>query len=319
MSETGCFVVPQKKIATVFDLEKWCHSKASAVHPLGYADYMAMLHELNDSVKGVDSTEDIPISQNVINALEMLNNFQLLILECPPKTMKVPRYGNLAYADWHQRLTEVANDAVSELLPQEKKAAYAELVPYILDSFGNPIRIDYGTGHEAAFLMFVMCLKKLGVFTPDDSKALVLRLFAKYLDLVRTLQTTYHMEPAGSHGNPQLLTPESYLLPEMVEKCAPNNLFFDAVKFILKTKTGPFHEHSYQLWNISAVCTWEKVNSGMFKKYDAEVLKKFPVVQHFLFGSLMSIEPCGDIIDPNLKKANEICRKSDAKAASEKQ
>lgn len=38
-----------------------------------------------------------------------------------------------------------------------------------------------------------------------------------------------------------------------------------------QTKTGPFHEHSNQLWNISAVQKWEKVNSGMFKMYEAEV------------------------------------------------
>lgn len=54
-------------------------------------------------------------------------------------------------------------------------------------------------------------------------------------------------------------------------------------------KNGPFAEHSNQLWNISGVQTWAKVNSGLIKMYKAEVLAKFPVVQHVRFGALLCI------------------------------
>ena len=56
-------------------------------------------------------------------------------------------------------------------------------------------------------------------------------------------------------------------------------------------KKGPFAEHSPMLYDISAVPLWSKVNVGLHKMYAAEVMGKFPVVQHFLFGSLLVLEP----------------------------
>ena len=58
----------------------------------------------------------------------------------------------------------------------------------------------------------------------------------------------------------------------------------------LQTKTGHFAEHSNQLWNMSVVPTWRKIVSGLMKMYDAEVLSKYPIVQHIFFGNILPIE-----------------------------
>lgn len=57
-------------------------------------------------------------------------------------------------------------------------------------------------------------------------------------------------------------------------------------------KKGPFGEHSPKLNDISFVPhqLWEKVNAGMIKMYNLEVLEKFPVIQHTLFGSIYPFE-----------------------------
>jgi hypothetical protein len=67
-----------------------------------------------------------------------------------------------------------------------------------VDSFGNCTRIDYGTGHETTFVAWLYCLSTLGVFSEQDRIALVSHVFLTYLTVMRKLQTTYWLEPAGA-------------------------------------------------------------------------------------------------------------------------
>ncbi|CAG8646677.1 1450_t:CDS:2 [Gigaspora rosea] len=119
------------------------------------------------------------------------------------------------------------------------------------------------------------------------------------------------LEPAGSRGvwglddhqflsyywgSAQLqdhkrLKPKSILSEELVNKYSSDYIYFGCIKYIREVKKGPFHEHSPLLYDISEVPNWSKVNSGLMKMYIAEVLKKFPIVQHFVFGSLLPFKP----------------------------
>ncbi|KAK6025378.1 phosphotyrosyl phosphate activator protein [Ostertagia ostertagi] len=266
--------------------------------------------KLNDAVLNVKTCDDVAIGDSALKLIEMLDTLLGWMDLYPPEESMDQRYGNKSYRKWFDHLQNEMSNVITNLLPDDMKPASVELCPYLGESFGNATRIDYGSGHESCFAIFLLCLYRIGFLTAADHQAVVLRVFVKYIHLCRSLQTVYKMEPAGSQGvhsiddfqfipflwgsaqlaNNKSFVPESYLKAATVEANAHNYLFFDCVNFINQTKSGPFYQHSNQLWNISAVPTWTKVNSGLFKMYEGEVLKKFPVVQHFRFGSLFSFE-----------------------------
>ncbi|KAI0382132.1 Phosphotyrosyl phosphatase activator [Hypomontagnella monticulosa] len=209
-----------------------------------------------------------------------------------------------------------------------------ELMAYLLGGFGSAQRLDYGTGHELSFLAFLGCLWKLGAFQDgkpggDIERGIVLGVLEPYFRVVRRLILTYTLEPAGSHGvwglddhsfqpyiygSAQLSRaitdaepmpiegslfrapkPAQVVKADYVEQERKRNMYFSAIGFINDVKKGPFWEHSPILFDISGIKDgWGKINKGMIKMFNAEVLSKFPVVQHFPFGSLFSWEQ-----DPN--------------------
>ncbi|PWY65211.1 phosphotyrosyl phosphatase activator [Aspergillus heteromorphus CBS 117.55] len=228
-------------------------------------------------------------------------------------------------------------DVLHRKSSDEGPTAEAELKAYFLGSWGSPQRLDYGTGHELSFLAFLAGIWKLSGFPKSspgvEERALVLGVVQPYLELVRTIIKTYTLEPAGSHGvwglddhsfvpyifgsaqfAPALSeldrVPEEGSLPDapdpngvakanVVERERRGNLYFSAIGFIYDVKKGPFWEHSPMLYDISGIRTgWAKINKGMIKMYNAEVLSKFPVVQHFPFGSLFSWDRDPNAVPP---------------------
>ena len=78
--------------------------------------------------------------------------------------------------------------------------AIPEIKVYLQESFGQYERLDYGTGHELNFVVFMLCLFKLQVYKPEDFEAVINKVFQRYLLLMRKVQLVYVLEPAGSHG-----------------------------------------------------------------------------------------------------------------------
>ncbi|GFS58740.1 hypothetical protein NPIL_563291 [Nephila pilipes] len=297
------FIVPVKAIYTLADMRKWERSEA-------YHEYMGFVLAMNEATKGKKIT-DVSITSDfvtkLIGLLDILDNW---ITEIPP-IEQPQRFGNKAFRTFYSKLKEEAESLFKDILPEELHPSAVELAIYLTESIGNSTRIDYGTGHEMSFAMLLCCLFKLGIIKQEESGEVILHVFERYLNLMRKLQVTYRMEPAGSHGvwslddyqflpfiwgSAQLIgnkriEPRSFPEEGFAESNANEYMFMGCIKFINQVKTGPFSEHSNQLWNISGVVTWEKVNSGLIKMYQKEVLGKFPVIQHVLFGSLLPITP----------------------------
>ncbi|CAI5794049.1 serine/threonine-protein phosphatase 2A activator isoform X1 [Podarcis raffonei] len=297
------FMIPKKEINMVPDMGKWKRSQA-------YADYTGFILKLNESIKGKKLTCEYKVSEPIEKLIDLLNTLDRWIDETPPVDQP-SRFGNKAFRTWYTKLDQGAENLVATVVPSELSDAISEVAVYLKESVGNSTRIDYGTGHEAAFAAFLCCLCKIGVLRVDDQLAIVFKVFNRYLEVMRKLQKTYRMEPAGSQGvwglddfqflpfiwgSSQLidhpnLEPRHFVDEKVVNENHKDFMFLECILFITEMKTGPFAEHSNQLWNISAVPSWAKVNQGLIRMYKAECLEKFPVIQHFKFGSLLSIQP----------------------------
>jgi serine/threonine-protein phosphatase 2A activator len=293
--------VPRKCIVSQADVQRFLGSQA-------YRSLQAWLRALNQAVLGRPNSTPIPLCPAVEGCLALLERLDRMVDDTPPEQGQM-RFGNKAFRTWHAKLSAAAQELHALVVPPEQKEAVQELVPYLLDSFGNPVRIDYGTGHELHFVIWMYCLHALGLTTKEDLAALVTKVFARYLSLVRKIQQTYGQEPAGSRGvwclddhqfipfiwgSAQLIDhpeiqPDSILNKEFVSKYADDYLYLGCIHYIHTVKKGPFFEHSPDLYNISGAASWEKINKGMFLKYNQDVLCKLPILQHLLFGSLF---PC---------------------------
>ena len=83
---------------------------------------------------------------------------------------------------------------VAESLPKDLQHSVIEVKDYLDYSFGNEVRIDYGTGHEFSFVAFLCCYFKLGVLKQEDQVAVAIKVFERYLDLARKLQLHYRFK-----------------------------------------------------------------------------------------------------------------------------
>ncbi|KLO17362.1 PTPA-domain-containing protein [Schizopora paradoxa] len=294
--------LPSLKIRSDEDLVAWKST-------MGYRNYMLFLHRLTDSVVGWDiprlSDEDPSLSPAIRGSLKMLERLDSWINEIPPQ-VSPQRFGNLAFRTWGKKLEDNANNILKELLPERLHVCVPLLEPYLVISFGSFTRMDYGTGHEAAFALLLLCLSLVRFFQPEpqEERNLVLVVFLRYLRLCWRLQDVYKLEPAGSHGvwglddssflgyvfgSGQLRERTDIPVSSVLRRpLPPTNLYYLSVSRIHEVKSGPFHEHSSQLYSIATgVPNWMKVNSGLFKMYEAEVLGKRVVVQHIPVGGLL--------------------------------
>ncbi|OLY83754.1 Serine/threonine-protein phosphatase 2A activator [Smittium mucronatum] len=189
---------PSKRINNAIDMVAWNSSRAKF-------EYTSFIQQLSESVIGKRIADQQDDSKIISSFCQMLDTLETWLDEYLPIQDETQRFGNKSFRLWIGRLEEDATGLITNILdnsncPDYDQNTVLDLYPYFVNSFGNKTRIDYGSGHEMFFIIFLLNLSKLGVFARDQAASLVLILFNKYLTLVRKIQMYYHLEPAGSHG-----------------------------------------------------------------------------------------------------------------------
>lgn len=299
---TITFQKPSRRILSPHDHELFLSSPA-------YKLLLAFIFGLTDSVVDTPASaiRDSELSPAVTKIVAIIEKVEDVVNRSPPEDQGDSRFGNKGFrdfldladkehAEWHKELGLSSDEAISEVST------------YFLQSFGNRTRIDYGSGHELNFMLWLLCLYQLRIITPSDFRPLVLKVFTRYLTLMRVIQSTYYLEPAGSHGvwglddyqflpflfgSSQLLhhpfiRPLSIHQSLTLEEYGKDYLYLGQVNFVNSVKNVEgLRWHSPMLDDISSAKSWTKVEAGMRRMFVAEVLKKLPVMQHFIFGSLI--------------------------------
>lgn len=316
-----------RRILSPADLGAW---KASSA----YEKIVNLILRVNQAVRGVRISESGPGRERVRALSMVLEHLDVLVSQTPPVAMEGSRrYGNKAF----RTLIERALDIIPGLMEEAGLPAELGLL-YLVPSLGNPTRLDYGTGHELSFIALLACVEEEALLTetpmvegvrPQQSAvaeeyiAMGLSIFDQYLRLAQRVQATYSLEPAGSHGvwglddyqfmpflwgSSQLagqveISPGQILEPGVLEGAEPDYLYAKAIGHIFSLKKGrSFGEHSPLLYDLTALPDWGRINKGMIRMYQEEVLHKFPVVQHFEFSRWLPMEKEATITEAEREK-----------------
>ncbi|GMM33601.1 peptidylprolyl isomerase [Saccharomycopsis crataegensis] len=325
------YITPVRRILTAPDLEKWKESPT-------YDSVVSFIETLAEAVKGKTNDAECEVSLPVSQVLLVLDDVEKSIDKFPViQDKNTSRFGKVEFRDFYDEITQISKGLLSSRIPKlqlhndgktdndennehcnnehcnhdnddDDDDPLTEICVYFNESWGNRTRIDYGSGHELNFMCFLLCLVKLHVLDLEkDATAIILKIFIKYMKIMRNLQQKYWLEPAGSHGvwglddyhflpflfgASQLSThphlkPKSIHNKEYVDMFKDKYLYFHCIWFINSVKTASLRWHSPMLDDISGVRTWSKVAEGMIKMYKAEVLNKLPIIQHFFFGKIL--------------------------------
>lgn len=234
------------------------------------------------------------------------------LLDETPPLQNPQRFGNKAFKLWYEKVEENYEYIMKILLGEKySDGLSSELKSYYLDCYGSSHRIDYGTGHEMNFLCIIYILVCTGILDISDATEIVHHIFFNYILLVRKIQVYYKLEPAGSHGvwgldefhflpfifgaseliNHDLIFPSSILDDRIIKEYSDRYIYISCIEYIKTVKRGgPFENIAPTLASICNVPSWKKVSQGLVKMYIDEFFKKYVVMQHFYFGSVIKFE-----------------------------
>jgi len=189
------FVEANKKVNSQQALDKFLKSPTFTM----IMDFICALQKSVESKSNLDIPE--PDKDSFCYKFsKLIQKLKILLDETPPFE-EPQRFGNKAFKLWYEKVEQNYDDLISTIIDKEKHPNLdLELKNYFLDCFGSSKRIDYGTGHELNFLCILIILYCTGYYQEEQFPSMVVHVFFPYIILVRSIQITYKLEPAGAQG-----------------------------------------------------------------------------------------------------------------------
>lgn len=220
-----------------------------------YSHLKEFIYKIDNSIK---TEKQIEIADE---ALEKT----LKIIKTTPLSNEPVRFANAGMKDVIDSIYEITDDE------------------YLRESFGNKIRMDFGTGHELNFLCYLYIRNAHGLI-PTNSIFSVLKVYFK---VIRLYVEKFNIEAAGARG---CWSVDDYQLLPFLFGSSEN---FSDPRHIDYIFNGVFREawdHRQPTGMLKNICAlgWHEINIGLLKMYDKEVLGKYVVTQHFIYSRDLS-------------------------------
>ncbi|KAL0223299.1 hypothetical protein P9112_002689 [Eukaryota sp. TZLM1-RC] len=272
-----------------------------------YKDIISFISAMSSSVVGTKRSyiKETHISQHISSIIDDLETIDDNVsVEAPSSG----RFGHKNFRTYISRITEQLPTLVSSRIETSHPH---ELATYLMNSFGDFSRIDYGTGHELNFVFFLFALYKQSLIKTSDLPSIALHTIQRYLHFCYHLQDKYRLEPAGSQGvysfddfhilgfvigsfqmrgNEDGLTPKSVADPQVRLLYSHDYLLLDCFQRTFSSKSNVDVSHLPVIHAFTEAVNWKKCANGMISFYKDHVLNQYPIVQHCLFGELVSLD-----------------------------